>query len=94
MLVVNVLDGRFGPVQYLARWIDKERRLQMLRVPHLGHTSMMVTTLASFSKQYLSMLIWGQTGGIVVKSKTMFWEGDKQDIFFTRKIQIDRSSWN
>ena len=94
MLVVNALDGRVGPVQYRARWIDKEQRLQMLLVPHLGHTSMMVTILLSFSKQYLWMLVWGKTGGIVVKSKSNFWDGDKQDIFFTRKIQIDWPSWN
>ena len=25
VLVVNVLDGRVGPVQYQARWINKER---------------------------------------------------------------------
>ncbi len=34
VLVVNVLDGRVGPVQYQARWINKERRLRMLLVPH------------------------------------------------------------
>ncbi len=37
---------------------------------------------------------WGQTGGIVVKSKRNVLEGDKQDSFFTRKIQIDRPKWN
>ncbi len=42
----------------------------------------------------LWMLVRGQTGGIVVKSKRNFLEGDKQDIFFTRKIQIDWPSWN
>ncbi len=47
-----------------------------------------------FFKQYLLMLVWGQTGSIVVKSKRKFWNGDKQDIFFTRKIQIDRPSRN
>ncbi len=50
VLVVNALDGRVGPVQYLERWIDKERRLRMLLVPHLGHTSMMVAILLSLSK--------------------------------------------
>ncbi len=51
VLVVNALDGRVGPVQYLARWIDKERGLRMLLVLHLGHTSMMVVAiLSSLSK--------------------------------------------
>jgi hypothetical protein len=50
VLLVNALDGRVGPVQYLARWIDKERGLQTLLVPHLGHTSMMMAILSSLSK--------------------------------------------
>jgi hypothetical protein len=50
VLVVNVLNGRVGPVQYLARWINKERGLRMLLVPHLGHTSMMMAILSSLSK--------------------------------------------
>jgi hypothetical protein len=66
--VVNALDGRVGPVQYQVRWIVKDLLLRMLLFPHLGHTSMMVTIRLSFSKQYLLMLVWGQTGGIVVKS--------------------------
>ena len=45
MLVVNALDGRVGPVQYQARWIDKEQRLCKLLVPHLGNTSMIVIIL-------------------------------------------------
>ncbi len=57
----------------------------MLLVPHLERTSMMVAILLSFSKQYLLMLVWGKTGGIVVKSKSNFWDGDKQDIFFYAK---------
>ncbi len=50
LLVVNALDGRVGPVQHRARWIDKERRLRMLLFLHLGHTSMMVAILLSLSK--------------------------------------------
>ncbi len=50
VLVVNALDGRVGPVQYLARWIDKELGLRMLLVPRLGHTSMMMAILSSLSK--------------------------------------------
>ncbi len=46
---------------------------------------MMVIILLSISKLYLSMLVWGQTGGIVVKSKRFFLEGDKQDSFFNKK---------
>ncbi len=37
MPLVKVLDRKVGPVQYRARWIDKERRLCKLLVPHLGH---------------------------------------------------------
>ncbi len=50
VLVVKALDGRVGPMQYLARWIDKERGLRMLLVPHLGDTSMMMAILSSLSK--------------------------------------------
>ncbi len=50
VLVVNALDGRVGPVQYLARWINKERGLRMLLVRNLGHTSMMMAILSSLSK--------------------------------------------
>jgi hypothetical protein len=50
VLVENASDGRVGPVQYQARWIDKEQQLRMLLVPHLGHTSMMVIIILSFSK--------------------------------------------
>jgi len=50
VLLANALDGRVGQVQYRARWIDKERGLRMLLVPHLGHTSMMMATLSSLSK--------------------------------------------
>ncbi len=45
-------------------------------------------------KFFKTILVWGKTGGIVVKSKSSFWDSNKQDIFFTRKIQIDRPSWN
>ncbi len=50
VLVENALDGRVGPVQYLARWIVKEQGLRMLLVPHLGHTSMIMAILSSLSK--------------------------------------------
>ncbi len=40
MPVVKVLDREVGPVQYQARWIDKEQQLCKLLVPHLGNTSM------------------------------------------------------
>ena len=50
VLAVNALDGRVGPGQYRARWIDKERGLRMLLVPHLGHTSMMVPIPLRFLK--------------------------------------------
>ncbi len=50
VLVVNAFDGRVGPMQYLARWIDKERGLRMLLVPHLGHTSMVVPIPLRFLK--------------------------------------------
>ncbi len=50
VLAVNALDGRVGPVQYRARWIDKEQGLRMLLVPHLGHTSMMVPIPLRFLK--------------------------------------------
>ncbi len=41
------IDVLVGPVQYRARWIDKERQLCKLLVPHLGQTSMMVIILLS-----------------------------------------------
>ena len=45
--LVKVLDRKVGPVQYRARWIDKEQRLCKFLVPHLGHTTMMVIILQS-----------------------------------------------
>jgi hypothetical protein len=48
--VVKTLDRKVGPVQYRARWIDKERRLCKSLIPHLGHTSMMVIILLSVRK--------------------------------------------
>ncbi len=50
VLLVKALDGRVGPVQYLARWIDKEQGLRMLLVLHLRHTSMMMAILSSLLK--------------------------------------------
>ncbi len=50
VLVVNALNGRVRPVQYLARWIDKERGLWMLLVPYLGHTKMMMSIISSLSR--------------------------------------------
>jgi hypothetical protein len=43
--VVKALDRKVGPVQYQARWIDKEQRLCKLLVSHLGNTSMIVIIL-------------------------------------------------
>ncbi len=42
MPVVKALDRKVEPVQYQARWIDKEEGLCKLLVPHLGNTSMIV----------------------------------------------------
>ncbi len=41
----KALDRKVGPEKYRARWIDKERRLVKLLVPHLGHMSMILRIL-------------------------------------------------
>ena len=45
MPVVKALDRKVGPVQYQARWIDKEQQLCKLLVPNLENTSMIVIIL-------------------------------------------------
>ncbi len=45
MPVVKALDRKIGPVQYQARWIDKEQILCKLLALHLGNTCMIVIIL-------------------------------------------------
>ena len=43
--LVKALDRKVGPVQCSLRWVDKDRRLVELLVPHLRHTSMILRIL-------------------------------------------------
>ena len=43
--LVKALVRKVGPVQCSLRWVDKERRLGKLLVPHLGHTNTILRIL-------------------------------------------------
>ncbi len=84
MPVVKALDRKVGPVQYQARWIDKEQRLCKLLVPHLGNTSTIVIILR------VSIF-----GGL--KTRVIFYEKDKNriaklELIITREEVINLST--